>query len=198
MFDKPKKTLNKILKISNILFLIVSVFAVITFLTWTYSPNTIKNLDKKIPNFYILQMVAKSCIQMIPTRDFNNSVDLYSVKPGNSVYKLKLVGFELIVEYYMNRDIDRAVILSRRFVKDNPYEFFTKDLLIRVLEKKDSREAIKFLYVLNDKFPDIRKYNVKLAFLLKKIGKINASKKIVDSFNKNYSYQKNISKCEIY
>ena len=48
MFDKPKKTLNKILKISNILFLIVSVFAVITFLTWTYSPNTIKNLDKKI------------------------------------------------------------------------------------------------------------------------------------------------------
>ena len=166
-FDKPKKTILNLLFFTGILSLIISIFAVLSLVIWTYFPGIVMQIDKQIPDYYgdhIQSLYVQAENSTDTAQQYHYFSELYAaledVSALNKYYSYRQEAAKFLINYYLqNNRVNHAMLIAEKWEKSYPYDFTGKFMYARVLSLTDNNKSHEYyqkLYVKHKDIKDVR------------------------------------------
>lgn len=163
-FDKPKKTILNLLFFTGILSLIISIFAVLSLVIWTYFPAIVMQIDKQIPDYYgerIQSLYVQAENSVDTAQQYYYFSELYEaledVSVLNKYYSYRQKAAKFLINYYLqNNRVNQAMLIAEKWGKSYPYDFTGKFMYARVLSLTDNNKAHAYYQKLYLKHKDIK------------------------------------------
>jgi hypothetical protein len=163
LFQKPKKTIINILFVFGLISLIMSVGAIGTIVVWRYSPETVSEISKIIPNFYgneIQELRNQIKLALNEKEQYEYYKKLYkklkNISALNIYYKDRQESAQWLIDFYSeNNNKIEALNIAQKWRKDYPYDFMGKFSYLDLIVKLDDKVASLYVDELYQKNPDI-------------------------------------------
>ena len=166
-FDKPKKTILNLLFFTGILSLIISIFAVLSLVIWTYFPGIVMQIDKQIPDYYgerIQSLYVQAENSTDTAQQYHYFSELYAaledVSALNKYYSYRQEAAKFLINYYLqNNRVNHAMLIAEKWENNYAYDFTGKFIYARVLSLTDNNKAHEYyqqLYVKHKDIKDVR------------------------------------------
>ena len=163
-WNRPKQAIKRVILLVSYLLLLLSLFIAIFVFIWINNPGIIKQLDKKIPDFYsekTMLLFNKATKESKSTKKLEANYKLLNYLDNISDYDKhidkKIYAYRNIVNILnKNKQYEEALIYATQWNKELPNDIDSYILKVNVLKSIDVDKATLFLQKAYDKFFDIK------------------------------------------